>query len=270
MKKIITIFTLLFTIFALVGCNSKEDINNKTLVIGASTTPHAEILEYIRPQLEAAGYELEIIEFTDYVLPNLALENEELDANFFQHVPYLEYFNSENDTHLVSAGVVHFEPLGIYQGKTSNLQSITNGAQIAIPNDSTNRARALLLLEANGLITLKEGVGLEATVLDIESNPYNIDFVEMEAASIPAALLDVDFGVINGNYALSSNVIDQLLTSESSDSEAAVLYANIIAVREGDENSPAIQTLISILQSEDVRNFITTNYQGIVLPAYIE
>lgn len=270
MKKLLTIFTILLTTFALIGCNSKEDINDSTLVIGASTTPHAEILEYIRPQLEEAGYSLEIIEFTDYVLPNLALENEELDANFFQHVPYLEYFNSENDTHLVSAGVVHFEPLGIYSGKSTDLSSITTGSQIAIPNDSTNRARALLLLQANGVITLSEGVGLEATVLDIASNPFNIDFVEMEAASIPAALQDVDFGVINGNYALSSNVIEHLLASESANSEAARLYANIIAVREGDENAVAIVTLLSILQSEDVRNFITTHYQGIVLPAYIE
>ncbi len=268
MKKIVIIITLLLSSIALIGCSSKEDINDKNLVIGASIVPHAEILEFIRPSLEALGYTLEIIEFTDYVLPNLALENQELDANFFQHVPYLSYFNEENNTSIVNAGVVHFEPLGIYYGNSSNLSNITLGSTIAIPNDSTNRARALLLLASEGIISLTEGIGLNATVLDIVSNPYEIDFIEIEAASIPATLVDVDFAVINGNYALSSNILDHLLVSESKDSEAAILYANIIAVRSGDETNPAILALLSTLQSEEVREFITTNYSGIVLPVF--
>ena len=268
MKKFILAILLIAISFSLSACVSGESIDNKTLVIGASPVPHAEILEFIRPLLLEKGYTLEIVQFTDYVLPNSSLDNKELDANFFQHVPYLEYFNQENGTSIVSAGKVHFEPLGIYAGTSNSLSNITNGAVIAIPNDSTNLARALLLLQANNLITLDPEAGLGATVLDITSNPYDIEIVEIEAAGIPARLLDVDFAVINGNYALSSNVVEKLLVSESPDSEAALLYANIIAVRSGDENKEAILILLEVLQSEEVRQFILDNYNGLVLPVF--
>lgn len=268
MKKGLLFILGFVLVLSLSACSNQESINNKVIKVGASPVPHAELLESVRTALLEKGYTLEIVEFTDYVLPNLALDSGELDANFFQHVPYLEFFNEENDTNIVSAGTVHFEPLGIYAGTSSSLLSIENGASIAIPNDSTNRARALLLLQALGLLTLDPEVGLSATVLNIASNPHNINIVELEAAGIPARLADVDFGIINGNYALSSNVVDKLLASESSDSEAAQLYANIIAVRAGTENSDAIVALLEVLQSEAVRTFIIENYDGLVLPVF--
>lgn len=266
-KGFLFVVTLIF-ILALTACSSEESIDDKVIKVGASPVPHAEILEFVRDALLEKGYTLEIVEFTDYVLPNLALDNGELDANFFQHVPYLDYFNEENGTTIVSAGTVHFEPLGIYAGTATSLASIEDGASIAIPNDSTNRARALLLLESLELITLDPEAGLSATVLDITSNPYHIDIVELEAAGIPARLADVDFGVINGNYALNADVVDKLLSSESSDSVGALLYANIIAVRQGTEDSPAIVALLEVLQSDAVRAFILEQYNGLVLPVF--
>lgn len=267
MKKVLGLFSILL-LFLLVGCTSKEAIDNQVIKIGASSVPHAEILEFARPQLEAKGYELEIVLFSDYVLPNLALQNEELDANFFQHVPYLEFFNTENDTTLVSAGIIHFEPLGIYAGLSSSLETIQNGDTIAIPNDATNRARALLLLQAAGLLTIDPEVGLNATVLDITDNPFQIEIIELEAAGIPSRLQDVNFGIINGNYALSSNVENAVLLQEDPSSEAALRYANIIAVREGTDTAEVIQILLEVLHTEAVKTYITDTYGGLVLPVF--
>ena len=267
MKKGIGLLSLLL-LFLLVGCTNKESIDNQVIKIGASSVPHAEILEFVRPQLEAKGYELEIVLFSDYVLPNLALQNQELDANFFQHVPYLEYFNTENDTNLVSAGIIHFEPLGIYAGISNSLDNVQSGDTIAIPNDATNRARALLLLQAAGLLTLDPEVGLNATVLDITDNPLQIEIIELEAAGIPSRLQDVNFGIINGNYALSSNVEKAVLLQEDAASEAALRYANIIAVREGTESTEAIQILLEVLHTEALKTYITDTYDGLVLPVF--
>lgn len=241
----------------------------KVITVGASPTPHAEILEQVRDILAEDGYELEIVEYTDYVLPNTDLEAGELDANYFQHQPYLTDFNDENGTEIVSAVSVHFEPLGIYAGKTSSLDDLAEGAKIAVPNDTTNEARALLLLEKEGLITLEDGVGLEATVNDIVENPKQIEIIEVEAAAAPATLAEVDFAVINGNYALSAGLsADDVVASESADSEAAETYANILAVKAGSENDPAVQALVKALTSETVRAFIEAEYKGGVVAVF--
>lgn len=261
---------------SLVGCGSKSpsaDTNtsgteNTTLTIGATAVPHAEILEFAKPLLAEKGINLEIKVFTDYVLPNTALDSGELDANFFQHQPYLDDFNTKNGTKIVSAGSIHFEPLGIYPGKSTSLDTIKDGAEIAIPNDVTNEARALALLEAQGFITLKDGAGLSATPKDIATNPHNLKFVELEAAQVPRALSDVDFGVANGNYALEAEISDSVLVSEAKDSEGAKTFANIVAVKEGKEADPAIVTLLEVLHSDDVRTFINDKYKGLVVPSF--
>ncbi len=268
MKKLVLALAIVLASLATLGCTSKEPIDNKIIKVGATLVPHAEILEEIKSALALQGYTLEIVPFTDYVLPNDALANSELDANFFQHVPYLNTYNEANETTLVAAGSIHFEPLGLYAGTEDDLTAIPQGAKIAVPSDSSNLARALLLLQANGLITLETGVGLNATVLDIAANPYNLDIVEVEAAGIPARLEDVAFAVINGNYALSAEVTDRLLVSESTSSVAAQTYANIIAVRSGTENSDAIKALVAALQSEAVRTFITETYGVSVFPVF--
>ncbi|MDR2513791.1 MAG: MetQ/NlpA family ABC transporter substrate-binding protein [Christensenellaceae bacterium] len=241
-----------------------------TLVVGASPVPHAEILAAIKESLASEGIALEVREFTDYIQPNLALESGDLDANFFQHKPYLDDFNAENKTRLVSAAAVHYEPFGIYPGKTVSLEGLADGAQIAVPNDATNEARALLLLEAQGLIKLAEGIGLKATVKDITENPKNLKIIEIEAAQVPRSLADVDIAVINGNYALDAglNVATDALAVESADSLAADTFANILAVREGDETRPEIQALVKALQSGAVRTFITSAYEGAVVPKF--
>lgn len=268
MKKIIILCLLVLSAFSLTGCTGKEDIDNKTIKIGATLVPHAEILAVIASELLSQGYTLDIVEFTDYVLPNDALANGELDANFFQHVPYLNTYNTAHGTTLISAAAIHFEPLGIYAGTENDLSSITQGSRIAVPNDASNLARALLLLEDNGLITLSASSGLNATVLDITSNPYDLEIVEIEAAGIAARLEDVAFAVINGNYALSSDVTDRLIISELTSSQAAVTYANIIAVRSGTENSAAILALVAALKSEAVATFITATYGISVIPVF--
>lgn len=237
--------------------------------VGASITPHAEILAAIKDDLAAAGYELEIVEFTDYVLPNTALEGGELDANYFQHQPYLTDFNAENGTHLVSVAAVHYEPFGIYAGKTASLADLADGASIAIPNDGTNEARALLLLEAQGLIKLKEGIGLTATKLDIAENPKKLDIQEIEAAQLARALQDVDVAVINGNYAIQASLkVSDALAIEDKDSVAAETYANILVVKEGNENTEATKALVAALQSETVRQFIESTYDGAVIAKF--
>ena len=242
------------------------------LVVGASSTPHAEILEAVTGELEALGYELEVKIFDDYIMPNLALADSELDANYFQHEPYLLNFNAENGTELVSAAAIHYEPMSIYGGNKASLDELAEGDIIAVPNDGTNEARALLLLEAEGLITLKEGIDAStetATVLDIAENPQNLEIIEMEAKNIPHSLPDVAFAVINGNYALQAGLTgEDALASESADSDAAQTYANIVACRNGDENSDKIQALITALTSETCREYIESTYNGAVVPIF--
>lgn len=242
------------------------------IVVGASSTPHAEILEAVSGELEALGYELDIKIFDDYVMPNLALADGEIDANYFQHEPYLLNFNAENGTDLVSAAAIHYEPMGIYGGSKSALDELAEGDIIAVPNDGTNEARALLLLQDQGLITLKEGIDAStetATILDIAENPQNLEIVEMEAKNIPHSLPDVAFAVINGNYALQAGLTgNDALASESADSDAAQTYANILAVRAGEEDSAKTQALITALTSETCRQFIEETYSGAVVPIF--
>ena len=239
------------------------------IVVGASPAPHAEILAAAEPVLNEAGYTLKIVEYTDYVQPNLALEAGELDANYFQHGPYLEQFNEEQGTDLVSAGTIHYEPFGIYAGKTASLEELADGATVAVPNDTTNEARALLLLEAQGLLKLKEGAGLDATRNDIEENPKNLEILEVEAAQIPLSLQDVDIAVINGNYAIDAGLkVSDALAVEASDSEAAVTYGNVVAVRNGDENSDKTKALVEALKSDTIKEFIDETYAGAVVPMF--
>ena len=237
--------------------------------VGASVTPHAEILNAVKDELKAAGYDLEVVEFTDYVLPNTALEQGDLDANYFQHTPYLENFNEENGTHLVSVGKIHYEPFGIYAGKTSDLSAIPDGGSIAIPNDGTNEARALLLLEAQGLIKLKEGITFTATVLDIAENPKNLSIKEIEAAQLARSLQDVDAAVINGNYAIQAGLkVKDALAIEDKDSIAADTYANVLVVKEGHENDEATKALLAALQSDTAKKFMEEKYEGAVIAAF--
>lgn len=252
------------------GCGAQKQgpVKEGSIVVGASPSPHAQILEAVSEQLAQKGYQLEIKEFTDYIMPNTALEDGELDANFFQHQPYLTDFNEKNGTKLVSAAAIHFEPLGIYGGKTADLADLPEGAQIAVPNDTTNEARALWLLQAQGIIEVDEQAGLEATKQDITSNPKNVEIVEMEAAQLPRALADVDFAVINGNYAVAAEIADQVLVTEDKDSEAAKQYANIVAVREGDENRENIKALVEALQSDEVKAYIEETFGSTVIPVF--
>lgn len=236
------------------------------LKIGATAAPHAEVLEFAAPLLEAKGIKLEITVFDDYVLPNTALAQGDLDANYFQHQPYLDYFNQQNGTDIVSAGNIHYEPLGVYPGKSSDLAAIAEGAQIAIPNDGSNEARALYLLEAQGLIKVDHSVGYEATKLDVTENPKKLDLVELDADKIPSALKDVDFAVINGNYAIAAGVNGTVLVTEDPNGESALAYANIIAVRPEDKDNATIKTLIEVLHSKEVTDFMLEKYQGSVQP----
>lgn len=248
---------------------SSSAASDNVITVGASPSPHAEILEAIKPELEAQGYELKVVEYSDYVQPNVALSEGDLDANYFQHLPYLENYNTENGTDLAGAGAIHFEPMGLYAGKSSDITNVPDGAKIAVPSDATNEARALLLLQDQGVIKLTDGVGLEATANDIVENPHNVELVEVEAAAVPRSLQDVDFGVINGNYALSAGLdTSATLASEGADSEAAQTYANIIAVRSGDENSEKTQALLKALTSDTARKFIEDTYKGSVIPVF--
>ena len=240
---------------------------DKVITVGATITPHSEILSVVAENLKEQGYELKIVEYNDYVLPNTALEAGDLDANYFQHVPYLDDFNAENGTHIVSAAAVHFEPMGIYAGKTAKIEDIQKGASVAVPNDTTNEARALLLLEAQGLLKLKADAGIKATILDIEENPYELDIKELEAAQVPKAIQDVDIAVVNGNYALEAGLGDALVT-EAKDSLAAETYGNIIAVREGEENSEKTKALVDAILPDNVKEYIEKTYSGAVLPVF--
>lgn len=240
------------------------------IVVGATPVPHAEILEVVKPILAEQGYELEVREFTDYVQPNLTLESGDLDANYFQHKPYLDDFNVKNSTNLVSFITVHYEPFAIYPGKTASLNDLPDGAQIAVPNDTTNEARALLLLEAQGLIKVRSDAGLEATVNDITENPKNLKIVELEAAQLARSLQDVDAAVINGNYALDAglNAATDAIAAEDKDSLAATTFANILAIRAGDENREDLKALAAALNSDKVKAYIESTYQGAVVPTF--
>lgn len=283
MKKIFAL--ILITILALsllAGCGGAKtgnDTQNEgttkktaTITVGASSTPHAEILAVVKDDMAAKGYELKIMEFADYVLPNTALESGELDANYFQHLPYLTTFNAEHGTHLVSVAAIHYEPFGIFPGKTKTLDELKEGATISLPNDGSNETRALLLLQQEGIIKLKESIDASsnATILDIAENPLNIKFVEMEAAQLAISLPDVDMAVINGNYAIQVglNAASDALAVESVDGDAARTYANILVVKEGNENNQGILTLIELLKTDEVRNFINETYKGAVVPMF--
>lgn len=248
--------------------SSSEAAASQKLVVAASPSPHAEILESVKDQLAAKGIELEIQEFTDYVLPNNAVDSGDVDANYFQHQPYLTNFNEMNGTDLVSAGSIHFEPLGIYAGQVSSLEELKDGDSIAVPNDTTNEARALNLLAAQGLITLKEGVGLEATPMDIVDNPKNLKFLELAAEQVPNAVTEVAVAVINGNYAIPAGLSDKIIVSEDPQSEAAQTFANIVAIRPEDAEDNRILALIEALTSEETRQFITEKYSGAVVPVF--
>ena len=241
-----------------------------TLTVGATPNPHAEILAQVKDDLAAEGIDLVVKEYSDYVVPNTAVEEGDLDANYFQHTPYMEKFNEENGTHLVSVGKIHYEPMGIYPGLTKTLEELPDGATIAVPNDATNEARALQLLAAQGLIELKEDAGLNATPNDITSNPKNLQFKELEAAMLPQTASEVDLSVINSNFAMEGgmNPATDSLASEHADSEAAQTFANTTAVKEGHENDPAIQALVKALQSDKVKEYIEKTYSGAVVAVF--
>lgn len=275
MKKKILALALagVLVVGALTGCGSSKSessdkkTDDKKITVAASATPHAEILEEAKTLLKDKGYELEVKVFDDYVQPNNVVESGEFDANYFQHVPYLEQFNEEKGTHLVVAGKIHYEPFGIYPGTKKDLKDIAKGDKIAVPNDTTNEARALLLLQDNGIIKLKDGAGIKATVNDIEENPNNIEIVELEAAQVPRVVNEVAYVVLNGNYALEANytVKKDALAYEKSDSEAAKTYVNVIAVKEGNENSKKIKALVDVLKSDSIKKFINEKYDGAVI-----
>lgn len=248
------------------GTGANAD-TSKALVVAASPTPHADILGFVKKNLAAkAGLKLEVKEFTDYVLPNTATETGQVDANFFQHQPYLDDFNKKNDTHLVSVGTVHLEPLGLYSKKVKDLGDIKSGQTIAVPNDTTNEGRALQLLAENGLITLKDGVGTSAKLSDI-TDKKGLEFKELEAATVPRALNDVDAAVINGNYAIEADLkpATDALALEKADGNP---YANIIAVKKGNEKDARVEKLVKLLHSDEVKKFIEDSYQGSVIPAF--
>ena len=269
MKKLLAVvLTGAFVVSALAGCGKSTSADDKVIKVAASATPHAEILEQAKPLLEAKGYNLQVTVFDDYVQPNEVVESGDFDANYFQHIPYLESFNEEKGTHLVNAGGIHYEPFGIYPGTKASLDELADGDSIAVPNDTTNEARALLLLQDNGIITLKEGAGLTATKNDIVENPYNVDIVELEAAQVPRVKDEVAFMVLNGNYALEAgfSVAKDAIAYEKADSEAAKTYVNVIAVKEGNENSDKIKALVEVLTSQEIKDYINNTYDGAVIP----
>ena len=250
------------------GAGTAQSEEKGTITVAASSTPHAEILEQAKPILAEQGWDLQITIFDDYVLPNEVVESGEFDANYFQHIPYLENFNVEKGTHLVNAGGIHYEPFGIYPGTKTDLSTLEEGDVIAVPNDTTNEARALLLLQDNGIITLKEGAGLEATINDIAENPYGVTIQELEAAQVARVAPEVAFVVLNGNYALQAgfSVANDSIAFEQSDSEAAQTYVNVIAVKEGNEENEGIKALIEVLKSDAIQQYINETYDGAVIP----
>ena len=252
------------------GVLVSADAEKGTIKVAASATPHAEILEEAKPILEKEGWDLEVTVFDDYVQPNLVVESGDFDANYFQHIPYLDNFNEEQGTHLVNAGGIHYEPFGIFPGKTKTLKALKNGATVAVPNDTTNEARALLLLQDQGLIKLKDGAGLTATKKDIVENKKDLAIKEIEAAQIPRSLKDVDIAVVNGNYALEAGlkVNKDALATEDADSVGAKTYGNIVAVKKGNEKLAATKALIKALKSDTVKKYINDKYDGAVVPLF--
>ncbi|GHT79556.1 lipoprotein [Actinomycetota bacterium] len=282
-RTLLTVLSVLLIVslsLALIGCSSPAPAASgsgsatatasaNVLKVGASPAPHAEILASVKDTLAAEGIDLQIIEYSDYVIPNTALQAGDIDANYFQHLPYLEDFNKENKTTIESIGGIHFEPLAVYAGNTKTLADLPEGAKIAVPNDTTNEARALQLLAAQGLITLPANADLTITPRDITANPKNLQFVEVEAASIPAQLSSVDLAVINGNFALSANLpASGILATEDVKSQAAQTYANIIAVKAGNETNPNVQALYKALTSAATREFINQTFDGVVVPVF--
>ena len=271
MKKTIAIILALVLVLSFAACGKKAAAN-KTIKVGASITPHAEILREAAKLLEKQGITLDVVEYTDYVQPNTAVEDGSLNANYFQHTPYLNTFNAENKTHIVSVGAIHYEPFGIYAGKVKALSDLVDGAKIGVPNDGSNETRALLLLQQEGIIKLKDGIDASsnATKLDIVENPKNIEIVEMEAAQISKALSDLDFGVINGNYALQAglNAGTDALAVEDASGSGAQTYANVLCVKEGNEKNANVQALFQALTSEEIKTFINNTYSGAVVPIF--
>ena len=269
MKKILTLaLSTLLLVSLLAACQSEDNTN--VLTVGATPVPHGEILGQAKTLLAEQGIELNIVEYTDYIQPNLALNTGELAANYFQHQPYLSDFNAENETDLVSVAAIHFEPLGLFPGRTTSIEDLADGATIAVPNDTTNEARALLLLEAQGLITVDPNAGLKATKTDIIDNPKNLEIIEIEAAQIARSLQDVDLAVINGNYAIEAglNAATDAIASEDKDSLAATTFANILVVKAGQEENAQVKALIEVLQSDAIKAFIEEKYQGAVVPVF--
>ena len=277
-KKIIALAAAAVLTLSLAACsgnnssstadNSSSDASSTVIRVGASPSPHAEILEFAKDQLAAKGYELEIVEFTDYVMPNVALYEGDLDANFFQHTPYLDNYNEQNGTDLVSACKVHFEPMGLYSETLTSVSDVAEGSKVGVPNDPTNEARALNLLEAQGLIKLREGAGLNATPLDIEENPLNLEFVELEAAQLPRNLSEFAIAAINGNYAIEAGILDKVIVNEAADSESAQEYANILAVQSGELETDKTKALVEALTSDETREFINTQYEDQFIPVF--
>lgn len=271
-KKLAALLIAVLALTAvLTGCSGGGNEEDNVIRVGVSPTPHGEIMEVVKEVLAEEGYELEIVTFSDYVQPNENLESEDLDANYFQHQQYLDQFNEERGTHLVSVADVHYEPMGIFPGRCSSLEELPDGATIAVPNDVTNEARALILLQEQGLITLDENAGIEATIVDIVDNPKNLEIVEMEAAQITNILQDLDLAVINGNYALQAglNAATDAIVTEDPDSDIIRnYYVNVLAVREGHENDEKTQALVNALLSDTVRDYINENYSGSVVPVF--
>lgn len=277
-KKLLALSLAVVLVFALAACTGSTEPENPGTVdtpkvklkVAASATPHAEILAQVKDELAEQGIDLVVTEYGDYVIPNTAVEDGDEDVNYFQHQPYLDQFNVENNTHLVSVAAIHYEPFGIYPGKTTDLNDLPDGASIGVPNDATNEARALQLLEAQGLIKVKEGAGLNATPNDIVENPKNLKFVELEAAMLPNVTSEMDLAVINGNYALQAGFSSakDALALEDAESEAAQTFANVIVVKEGNENNEAVKALVKALQSDKVKDYINETYEGNVLPIF--
>ncbi|WP_303436381.1 MetQ/NlpA family ABC transporter substrate-binding protein [uncultured Oscillibacter sp.] len=266
-RRLVSLTLAALLVLGLTACGGKKQ--NATIKVGATPAPHAAILEVAKEILAEQGYTLDIVEYDDYITPNTSLEDGSLDANYFQHITYMNEFNAENGTHMVSAAGIHYEPFGLYAGKTAALADLQDGAQIAVPNDGTNEARALLLLEQEGLIKLKDGVGLSATKSDIAENPHNYEIMELEARLLPTTLQDVDMAVINGNYAIDAGLkVSDAVAVEAADGAAAEAYVNVLAVKEGSESSAGIQALVKALQSDTVKTFIEDTYDGAVVPLF--
>ena len=267
MKKIIALILALTLALSLAACGGAG--NSKTIKVGTAPGPHAEIMESVKEALAKEGYTLEIVEFSDYILPNTALDEGQIDANYFQHITYMNGFNEDHGLKMVSAAGIHYEPMGLYAGKTASIDALPEGAQIAVPNDGTNEARALLLLEQEGIIKLKEGAGIYATKDDIVENPLNVEIVETNAELLTSVLRDVDMAVINGNYAIAAEMkIADALAMEAADGTAAEAYVNVITVMAGKENDPKTQALVKALTSEAVREFMEKTYEGAVVPLF--